>query len=290
MGRREHEAMSRNTACGWAVMTLAMTCGALAAARGEAPVFRDLVRRAAEQRPADAVPPRLPGVARDVKQALALEYSVLLHQEGKDLPVDASSHEFHQGDQIRVRINPLSDMYVYIFYERAGGQRLCLQPISKESPPLARRNEAFELPTDGSVYEFDAPQGEEKLLIVGTVQPSDDLAAAADLVCRKRDDKLTPQEKADRERIKARSHKVLRSLREEQAHSARYRGLLSEQSLAKLGEELQRQGLAQAVLEEPPHDDQKGTFCMAVSFDKENQPELFVTISLRSVPRSVAKP
>ncbi len=259
-------------------------------ARAEMPVFRDLVRRNVEQQAASALPRRIPGLARDVKRAIALEYTVLLHKDGKDLPVNEALHEFHQGDQIRVRINPLNDMYIYIFYERAGGQRLCLQPISKESPPLAKHNQAFELPADGSVYEFDAPQGEEKLLVVATEQPSEDLAALADMVCRKRDDTLTPQEKTQRDQLKKRSQKMLQTLREELRHSEQYRGILSEQALAKLGQDSQQHGSTQAVLEEPPHDKQTGTFCLAASFAAENQPELFVTISLRSVPQTTARP
>lgn len=257
--------------------------------RAEAPEFRELLRRSVEQRRPNLPPSRLPGLNRDVHDVIGLEYTVMLHQEGKDVPVDETVHDFHQGDQIRVRINPLCDMYVYIFYERAGGHRLCLQPISKESPPLARRNQAFELPTDGSVYEFDAPVGEEKLLVVATTQPSEDLAALADMVCRKSDEKLTAAEKVRRERLRSRSQKILQALREEKQHSARYRGPFSEQSLFKVGEESQRRGVAQAILEEPPHGKQKGTFCAAASFDPDNQPELFVAITLRSVPKTTAK-
>lgn len=277
------------------IFLLSLSCGrfapglrAEAPERGE-PEYREMVRRSVERRRPNLRPGRLPGLNRDVHDVIGLEYTVLLHHEGKDLPVDETTHEFHQGDQIRVRINPLSDMYIYIFYERAGGHRLCLQPISKESPPLARHNEAFELPADGSVYEFDAPAGEEKLLIVATTQPSEDLAALADMVCRKRDDKLTAAEKTHRELLKARSQKILQALRDEQKSSAQYRGLFSEQAMVKVSEESQRRGAAQAILEEPPHGKQKGTFCAAASFDSRNQPELFVTITLRSVPDAGAK-
>jgi hypothetical protein len=272
-----------------------LSCGALilgvfvAGAGAEAPEYRELLRRSVEQRRPNLPPDRLPGLNRDVQDVIGLEYTVLLHKEGKDIPVDETAHDFHQGDQIRVRISPLCDMYVYIFYERAGGQRLCLQPISKESPPLAKRHQAFELPADGSVYEFDAPVGEEKLLIVATTQPSEELAVLADMVCRKSDEKLTATEKTRREQLRSRSQKILRALREEKENSIQYRGPFSEQALFKVGEELQRRGVGQAILEEPPHDKQKGTFCAAASFDPDNQPELFVSITLRSVPKSTAK-
>lgn len=281
--------MSRILGGGRLLFFLAMLAGATDVG-AQTSDFRDVLRRNVEERRFSFAPARLSVGKSDANDVLALEYTVLLHKEGKDSPVDEAVHEFHQGDQIRVRINPLTDMYVYIFYERAGGQRLCLQPISKESPPLARRNQAFELPADGSVYEFDAPQGEEKLLVVATAQPSEDLAALADMVCRKKEEKLTAEEKQRRKELRARSQKILQSLRDEQRRSVQYRGVLSDQALAKVGEELRRQGALQAILQEPPHDKQTGTFCAAASFDAANQPELFVTITLRSVPLTTSKP
>jgi len=274
----------------WAALAILLGPGSGLARAAEQPPFRDQVRRYVERQQPDKASEPLPGLPRDVKKILSLEYTVLLHKEGKDQPVDAASYEFHRGDQIRVRINPLNDMYIYIFYERAGGQRLCLQPMSKESLPLAKHNRAFELPADGSLYEFDASMGEEKLLVVATEAPSEDLAALADMVCRKSDDKLSAEERVRRDELKARSQKVLQSLRDEQAQSTQYRGLFSAQALAKVGEESQQHGAVQAVLEEPPHDKQTGTFCMAASFRAENQPELFVTILLKSAPDVSAKP
>ena len=258
--------------------------------RADEPPFRDLVRRYVESQAPDKPAEPVPGLPRDVKKAIALEYTVLLHSDGQDQPIDAASHEFHRGDLVRVRIQPLNDMYIYVFYEREGGQRLCLQPISKEAPPLAKRHRAFELPADGSVYEFDRAAGEENFLIVATQKPSEDLAALADMVCKKSDDKLTPEEKVRRDELKSRSQKVLELLREERARSTQYRGLFSERALANIGTESQRQGSIQAVLVEPPHDKQTGTFCLAASFRAEDEPELFVTISLKAAPATAAKP
>ena len=251
--------------------------------------FRELVRRYVTSQSPEKPSEPLPGLPRDVKKSIALEYAVLLHKDGKDEAVDAASHEFHRGDQLRVRVLPLNDLYIYVFYERKGGQRLCLQPLSKEAPPLARHNRAFELPADGSVYELDNASGEEKLLLVATSAPSEDLAALADMVCKKSDEMLTAQEKVRRDALQARSQKVLDHLREEQSESAQYRGLLSEQALTKIGADAQRQGNIQAVLVEPPHDKQTSTFCMASSLRSENEPELFVTISLKTAPIA-AKP
>lgn len=254
------------------------------------PPFRDLVRRYVETQAPDKPTEPPPGLPREVKKVIALEYTVLLHKDGQDQAVDAASYAFHRGDQIRVRIHPLNDMYIYVFYEREGGQRLCLQPLSKETLPLAKRNRAFELPADGSVYEFDRSSGEEKLLLVATERPSEDLAALADMVCKKSDDKLTAEEKVRRDELKARSQKVLQLLREEQLRSTQYRGLFSEQALSKIGAQSQRQGSIQAVLEEPPHDKQTAAFCLAASFRAEDEPELFVTISLKAAPAAAAKP
>lgn len=276
--------------------TLLLGAGSAAAAlraderRSPAPPFRDSVRRYVETQAHDKPAEPLPGLPRDVKKIIALEYTVLLHKDGQDQAVDAASYAFHRGDQIRVRIHPLNDLYIYVFYEREGGQRLCLQPISKETLPLAKRNRAFELPADGSVYEFDRSSGEEKLLLVATEKPSEDLAALADMVCKKSDDMLTAEEKVRRDELKARSQKVLQALGEEQLRSTQYRGLFSEQVLANIGVQSQRQGSIQAVLEEPPHDKLPGAFCLAASFKTENEPELFVTISLKAAPAAAAKP
>ncbi|HVW38669.1 MAG TPA: DUF4384 domain-containing protein [Pirellulales bacterium] len=256
----------------------------------QTPPFRALVRRYVETQAPDKPAEPLPGLPRDVKKIIALEYTVLLHKDGQDQAVDAASYAFHRGDQIRVRIHPLNDLYIYVFYEREGGQRLCLQPISKETLPLAKRNRAFELPADGSVYEFDRSSGEEKLLLVATEKPSEDLAALADMVCKKSDDMLTAEEKVRRDELKARSQKVLQILRDEQLKSTQFRGVLSEQALANVGAQSKRQGSIQAVLEEPPHDKLPGAFCLAASFKTENEPELFVTISLKAVPAAAAKP
>ena len=279
-------------AVGWrgALAWVMFLCAGWAGLRADELAFRDLVRRYVESQSPDKPAEPLPGLPRNVKKVIALEYAVLLHKEGQDRPVDAASYQFHRGDQIRVRIHPLNDMYIYVFCEREGGQRLCLQPLSKEAPPLARHNRPFELPADGSVYEFDRASGEEKLIVVATQKPSEDLAALADMVCKKSDDKLTPEEKVRRDELQARSQKVLQALREEQSRSTQYRGLLSEQALTNVGAESQHQGAVQAVLEEPPHDKLTGTFCMAASFRAEDEPELFVTILLRAAPAAAVKP
>jgi hypothetical protein len=285
--------MSRSAVWRHTVLLAAILLGAgslPAEIRAAEPPFRDLVRRYVESQAPNKPAEPLPGLPRDVKKIIALEYTVFLHKDGQDQPVDAANYAFHRGDQVRVRIHPLNDMYIYVFYEREGGQRLCLQPLSKETPPLAKHNRAFELPADGSVYEFDRSSGEEKLLVVATEKPSDDLAALADMVCKKSDDKLTPEERVRRDQLKARSQKVLQTLRDEQSQSAQYRGLFSEQALTTIGAQSQRQGSVQAVLEEPPHDKQTGTFCLAASFRAEDEPELFVTISLKAVPAAAAKP
>ncbi|HUY91986.1 MAG TPA: DUF4384 domain-containing protein [Pirellulales bacterium] len=259
-------------------------------ARADESAFRDLVRRYVTSQSPDKPAEPLPGLPRDVKKSIALEYAVLLHKGGKDQAVDAASHAFQRGDQLRVRIVPLNDLYIYVFYEREGGQRLCLQPLSKEAPPLAKHDRAFELPADGSVYELDSSSGEEKLLLVATPTPNEDLAALADPVCKKSDDKLTAEEKVRCDALKARSQKALKRLQEQQSRSGQYRGLLSEQVLTKIGADAQRQGSVQAVLVEPPHNKQTSTFCMAASFRTENEPALFVTISLKTAPATAAKP
>ena len=96
--------------CAWASTA---TQSALA----EEPTFRDLTRKYFKDgNGADLA--KLVGYTEPVKKVIALEYKVLLFENGKEAPVDPKTHKFKVGDKIRVSIEPLSDYYVYIYPRR----------------------------------------------------------------------------------------------------------------------------------------------------------------------------
>jgi hypothetical protein len=263
-------------------MSLAIVVMA-SAARADQPTFRDLVRKYVANQTAGVKPEKIPGLPADLQKVVALEYTVLWRHDGMDEAIDANSHQFVIGDQIRVRIKPLSELYIYIFHEGASGERVCLLPTDQEKPPLAKPGQTLDLPTDGSVFEFSPPAGEEKLIVVATEEPSDDLAALSHVVFKKPEDQLTPAEKELADKLKARSQKTLKSIRDRQAQGTRYRGLFTDDAVGQVSKEAGEKHTTRAVLEEPPSGKQSSTFAMSAAQNGEMPIELYVTIPLKSV-------
>ncbi len=262
----------------------ALVMGALTSmVQAEDPTFRDLVRKHIATQAAGGEPQTIPGLPASFQKIVALEYTVLLRKNGQDEAVDSNEYPFSLGDQIRVRIKPLNGLYIYIFHEGASGHRTCLLPMDKEMPPLARQDQSLDLPSDGSVFEFSPPAGEEKLIVVAVEEPSDDLAALSDVVFKKPDEQLTPAEKALQDKLKAQSTKTLKSIRERQAQGTRYRGLVTAEAMAKVNQAVERDRSERATLEEPPGTKYRSTFSMAASTKGVKPVELFVTIPLKSV-------
>ena len=247
--------------------------------QGAEPSFRDLVRKYV-QNPQPGAVAALPGVPEGLNKIIALEYTVLLRTPTGEEAVDATKYQFKLGDQIRVRIKPLSGLHIYIFHEGASGERTCLLPTDKETPPLASPDKELELPADGSVFEFSPPAGDEKLIVVALEQPSADLAALSDVIFKKPEDQLTPAEKDVQKQLKAKGSQTLKSILDRQSQSTRYRGLFTDESLANV--KGQAAGKTRAVLEEPPHGTQKSTFSLSASKGDDKQGELYVTIPLKS--------
>lgn len=262
---------------GWGLVVLCVA----AAARAEEPTVRDLVRKFVKQQElakADSSAEALPG---DLRKVIALEYTVLLLKGDQQQAVDPHAYSFQLGDRIRVQIQPLSDLYIYIFHEGASGERTCLLPSEDEKPPLAKRDQTLRLPNDGGYFEFKPPAGEERLIVVATETPVD-VNVLTTLVFKAPDEKLTPEEEAIQQKLKGRVHKTLKSIREQLSQGTKFRGLFTDELLNEVGDELKGDGNTRAVLEEPPHGKQKSTFTMSVSPDKEGASELFVSIPLKS--------
>lgn len=268
-------AIARSVGC----CALALVC--LTEARAVEPVFRDMLRRYVGQHKDSAGDDFPPGFSTGIEQAIGLEYAVMLRRDGADVPVDPEKHHFHAGDQIRVRIQPLNDLYVYIFFEDGRGCRRCLLPSDKNSPRLAKHDQPVELPSDGSVFEFEAAAEQETLTLIATQRPDDDLTTLCDVVCKKRDDHLTPDERSLQSELRARNQKALTAIQDRLQKAVVYHGRLSAQSLSRLSAEMKQRGVQDALIEEPPGDKQSST--LVVMFSKSSAaPKLAVSIPLKA--------
>jgi len=257
-------------------------------AAADEPNFRDLVRKYVKDGDGKQLG-TLIGFSKPVEHVIALEYTVLVKRDGREEAVDPQSHEFKRGDRIRVRVQPLSDTYIYIFHEGASGARVCLLPTKQEKPPFVKRGQTVELPGDG-YFEFSAPPGNEQLLVVATEKPTGDLAGLSNVVFNKPDDQLTPAEKEIKSSLKAKVQKTLKSIRARQSEATTYRGLLNEDAVKDFARKVEKRGNSHGVLEEPPTANDSATFAMMASGANDPQQNLFVSIALKSVGAKDAKP
>jgi hypothetical protein len=257
---------------------------------GAEPTFREVLRRymahgkeVSEQR----APPA--GYPTDASRSIALEYAVELRRGGSDEAVDPDQHEFVPGDQIRVRIQSFDDVYVYVFFEDEQGQRCCLLPSDKNLPRLVKHDQTLELPTDGTVFEFESGCNRETLVLVATKEFDTDLATLCEAVCKKRGAALTQSEQTAQVELRERNDRALAAIQNRQSRAVAYRGLISAEALSRVTAEMEEQGLADALLVEPPGDDQPSTLALFVS-KSEVAPRLAIRIPLRSadaVPASM---
>jgi len=248
-----------------------------AGAQAQESNFSDLVRKYSKTQDAAAAAQLAAKIGVDkVDGVVALEYKVLHKVGDKENNIDPNTHKFSLGDKIRVRIEPLNQMYIYIFHEGASGERVCLLPTEEEVPPLAKGNKELDLPTDG-YFEFAAPPGDEKLIVVATEKPIADLAGLSNVVFKKPEEELTPKEKEIKEKLKASGQKVLQNIRARNDQTA-YRGILSDEALQKLGEGKSR-GI---TVEEPIHGKTTSSFAAATSSGGE-RPQLLISIPLKSI-------
>jgi hypothetical protein len=244
--------------------------------------YRDLARRYFAE--GDGKPlSKFVGLSEEVKHVVALDYTVLVRKDGEERAVDPKEYQFALGDAIRIKIQPVNDTCIYIFHQGASGERSCLLPTERETPPLLKANVPFVLPADG-YFEFVAPPGEEEIVVVATERPIAELAVLADVVFKKPGDALTPQEQAVKNTLKATVQKTLTSIRNHQSETMTFRGLPDRKEREKLVEKVQQANPTEVVVEEPPHGDSGGTLAMVVSTD--SAPNLYVTIPLVSIPPS----
>ena len=182
--------------------SLVLSCTALALSAVSSvaaePTFRELVReyvKAQETGKPMEVPEVLPA---DTQKVMMLEYEILLTSAkgNEETVINPQKHKFQIGDQIRVRIKPAMDMFVYIIYEGIDGKRKPLLPRGDdERPPQVKQGVTIELPDDGSVFTFREPAGREKLIVVATDKPVADLTSWATAVSGNVPDLTSEQKK-----------------------------------------------------------------------------------------------
>jgi hypothetical protein len=208
-----------------------MLAGVMAhACAEEEATYRDLARRYFATGDGKAIS-KFVGLTEEVKHVVALDYTVLIRKDGREEAVDPKAYQFALGDSIRIKIQPASDNYIYIFHQGASGERTCLLPVDKETPPLLKAGASFILPFDG-YFEFVTPPGEEQIVVVATERPIAELAVLADVVFKKPGDVLTPQEQAIKDSLKATVQKTLTSIRNRHNETMTLRGL-SEQERSR---------------------------------------------------------
>ncbi|NQT37038.1 MAG: DUF4384 domain-containing protein [Planctomycetes bacterium] len=234
---------------------------------------RDLVRKYVKEKKHDELA-KLVGFSSSVEHVVALDYTVLVRADGVETAVDPMKYEFTVGDQIRVRIEPVNDAYIYIFHQGASGHRTCLLPTEQEKPPKVTGGQPLDLPDDG-YFEFVAPPGSEELLVVATEEPAADLALLSNVVFAKPEDELTEEEKKLKATLQKTVQKTLQSI---QTRSRRTRAAFSEEVVREA-----MRGQTRGILEEPPTGNEKSSFAMAVSTERGDLLRLYVKIPLKSI-------
>jgi hypothetical protein len=220
------------------------------------------------------------GQSEKIEHVIALEYEILaLNPDGTQEPVDPDSHEFKIGDRIRVKIQPLHEAYIYIYHEGASGEQLCLLPTKQEKAPAVKANVPVELPGDG-YFEFVPPPGDEKLLVVATEEPVAELALLKNVVFGKED--LTPEEQQIKSRLKSKFETTLKSIRDRQDRTNKFRGLMTPEEIAKFSQKVAKTRGVGSTMVEPAHEGESANFAVRIGTKADESPKLLINIPLRS--------
>ena len=102
-------------------------------------------------------------------QIIGLEFTIV-HVDAngvhKAVDTEPENYPFKIGDSFLLRIKPQDDVFVYVFTEGPDGKRSRLLPESPQRPLRVKADAAIDIPNDGNLFTFEAPAGEEKLLVV----------------------------------------------------------------------------------------------------------------------------
>lgn len=259
-----------------------LASGILSAAEPAQPPYRETVRHYVFHRGEPAASPRQPDLyPLDDEGIVALEYTVLLRKDGQDEPIDAETYRFKQGDQIRVRIQSMQDLFLYVFFEDEAGSRRCLLPSDKNLQRQVKHNQPVELPTDGSVFEFEAAAKPGSLVLIASDEADPELTTLCDAVCKKREALLTPEERSVQTQLRQRNEKALSAIKAMQAMALAYRGRLSAKVLDRLAAQVMQSGADHVLVEEPAGENETSNLVMLISKSGSHH-RLAVTIPLNT--------
>jgi hypothetical protein len=259
----------------------ALACAHSAAA--DEPSFRDLARKFSKDGNGSDLA-KLVGFPEPVKKLIALEYKVVLFQDGKEVPIDPKVQHFKAGDRILVRIEPLCDCYIYVYEMGAGVAAKFLVPEKDEGPPLAKAGRPVALP-DGGRLRLSESAGEKILLVVAAEKPIANRAALANVLSKKTSEEYTPEEQAIRKTLKATRKKLFRSMaegrKETQEHTVIWRPIGGTHPFGTLVQDVHARGAKDGTFEQPAA---SGTTALYMSCRGDDaQPRLLVNIPLKVV-------
>ena len=251
---------------------------------------------------------KLIGYQVPATQVIALQYKVLLYEKGDDKAVekvvDPKTYPFKVGDRIRLTVEPFTKSYIYIFHVGASGKQVfllpreiraaparCPIPRRWAAPPLVDARKQVSLPRDG-FFEFVAPPGSEKLLVVAAQKPVPDMNVLASVLAKFNDPKavLTPEEQEVKKTLNATVEANLKSVQEREIEKrdqvVKFRGIGDETKRKDLAQDVQTRAPVSATLEVPGQKPSQGTLAVYISVrpgDKQGGPSsLLVTIPLKS--------
>ncbi len=115
--------------------------------------------------------------AQAAKQPLGIRYSLLRVVEGR-LEEASPDSTFHSGDWVKVKVEGNRDGFLYVVSRGSGGNWNVLFPSVLEAGDnsLKARRE-YQIPGGKQAFHFDEQVGQERLFIVYSSQPVEDLDA-----------------------------------------------------------------------------------------------------------------
>lgn len=206
-----------------------------------------------------------------------MEYTVLRVKDRKELPVHPRDYRFEIGEQIALRILPKDDVYLYVFAQGPTGDKECLWPLTDDVQKPAQRDQVFEIPP----FFIHPPPGDEKLILVATIEPSKDLAGLTDRVFKKLDKELSAAERARKKALLEETDHRLQGIQRQNQRSAPQSAIPSPAVITQFNATVK--ATKHANILELPAGQETSTFAMTVADKSLGKPALFEVISLKTV-------
>jgi hypothetical protein len=260
------------------VLAAIVALATIRTATADEPSFRDLASKYSKDGDGKDLA-KLVGFGQPVKKLIALQYKIILLHDGKEAAVDPKIYRFKPGDRILVRIEPLSDSYVYIYEVDAGGQGKFLLPEKDENPPLAKAGHPLALPNGGRLH-LSEPAGGRYWLLVAAEKPITNRAILARVLSKKRGEEYTPEEDAVRKTLKSTRTRVVKSMaetrKETQEHTVIWRAIGGTHPFGTLTADIRARGVKDGTFEQPTDG---GTTALYMSC-RSDQAELQLLVSI----------